>query len=403
MKFRCEREILAEALTTAGRAATNRSGTLPVLSGVRMDVSDGQLTVTGTDLELTIRLSVPVHSDRDGSAVVPARLVGDIVKALPAGAVEVAVTDDEMSISAGRSQFSVRPLSLSDYPAQVETDAAPVTLSSQQVGEALRQVVRAASTDDARAVLTGVLVASEDDGLKMVATDSYRLAVRDLPQSSMLAAGQKVLVPGRALAELQRVLSSDAELSVRLGAREAVFEVGGTRLTTRLIEGEYPNYRNLLPSSYPNQLTVGREALMEALRRVKILAQDSTPVRLALGGDTLRLTAITQDVGNAHEEIDATYAGTEMTVAFNPDYLTAGVEAVEGDEVTLSTLDPMKPAVLRGVGHDEYLYLLMPVRVPESGRLRTGTRGRGPDSVWRSRWSLRGTRCRSTQPGTLGM
>ena len=364
MKFRCEREILAEALTTAGRAATNRSGTLPVLSGVRLDVKDGRLTVTGTDLELTIRLSVPVHADREGSAVVPARLVGDIVKALPAGAVEVAVTDDEMSISAGRSQFSVRPLSLSDYPAQVETDAEPVTLSSQQVGEALRQVVRAASTDDARAVLTGVLVASDDEGLKMVATDSYRLAVRDLPQSSMLAAGQKVLVPGRALNELQRVLSSEAELSVRLGAREAVFEVGDTRLTTRLIEGEYPNYRNLLPSSYPNTLTVGRDSLLEALRRVKILAQDSTPVRLALGGDTLRLTAITQDVGNAHEEIDAKYDGTEMTVAFNPDYLAAGVEAVEGDEVTLSTLDPMKPAVLRGVGHDDYLYLLMPVRVP---------------------------------------
>jgi DNA polymerase III subunit beta len=364
VKFRCEREILADALTTAGRAASNRSGTLPVLSGVRLDVADGRLTVTGTDLELTIRLSVPVHVDKEGSAVVPARLVGDIVKALPPGAVDVTVTDDEMSISAGRSQFAVRPLSLSDYPAQAETDAAPVTLSSQQVGDALRQVVRAASTDDARAVLTGVLMASEDDGLKMVATDSYRLAVRDLPQSSLLAAGQKVLVPGRALAELQRVLTADAELSVRLGAREAVFEVGGTRLSTRLIEGEYPNYRNLLPSSYPNRLTVGREALLEALRRVKILAQDSTPVRLALGGDTLRLTAITQDVGNAHEEVDASYEGTEMTVAFNPDYLTSGVEAVEGDEVTLSTLDPMKPAVLRGVGHDEYLYLLMPVRVP---------------------------------------
>jgi DNA polymerase-3 subunit beta len=355
---------LADALTTAGRAATNRSGTLPVLSGVRLDVADGELTVTGTDLELTIRLSVPVHSDRDGSAVVPARLVGDIVKALPAGAVDVTISDDEMSISAGRSQFSVRPLSLGDYPTQVEPDAAPVTLSSRQVGDALRQVVRAASTDDARAVLTGVLMASEDDGLKMVATDSYRLAVRDLPQSSMLSVGQKVLVPGRALAELQRILGSHEELSVRLGGREAVFEVGGTRLTTRLIEGEYPNYRNLLPSSYPNQLTVGREALLEALRRVKILAQDSTPVRMTLGGDTLGLTAITQDVGNAHEEIDASYSGTEMTVAFNPDYLAAGVDAVEGDEVTLSTLDPMKPAVLRGVGHDEYLYLLMPVRVP---------------------------------------
>lgn len=363
MKFRCEREILADAITTAGRAATSRTGTLPVLSGVRLDVDDETLTVTGTDLELTIRLSVPVHSDQPGSAVVPARLVGDIVKALPAGAVEVSL-DDEMSISAGRSQFSVRPLSLSDYPAQVETDVEAVTLQSSEVADALRQVVRAASTDDARAVLTGVLIAAEDDGLKMVATDSYRLAVRDLPQSSMLAAGQKVLVPGRALAELQRILSGDTELAVRLGTREAVFEAGGTRLTTRLIEGEYPNYRNLLPSSYPNLLTVGREALLEALRRVKILAQDSTPVRLTLGGDTVGLTAITTDVGNAHEEIDAKYDGAEMEVAFNPDYLAAGIDAVEGDEVTLATMDPMKPAVLRGVGHDEYLYLLMPVRVP---------------------------------------
>jgi DNA polymerase-3 subunit beta len=355
---------LSDALSTAGRAATNRTGTLPVLSGVRLDVQDGELTVTGTDLELTIRLSVPVHSDRDGSAVVPARLIADIVKALPAGAVEFDLGSDELAISAGRSQFSVRPLSLGDYPAQVETDAAPVTLSSEEVGDALRQVVRAASTDDARAVLTGVLIAAEDEGLKMVATDSYRLAVRDLPQSSMLGVGQKVLVPSRALAELQRILSSGDELTVRLGAREAVFEAGGTRLTTRLIEGEYPNYRNLLPSSYPNTLTVGREALLEALRRVKILAQDSTPVRLTLGGDTLQLTAITQDVGNAHEEIDASYDGAEMTVAFNPDYLASGIDAVEGDEVTLATMDPMKPAVLRGVGHDDYLYLLMPVRVP---------------------------------------
>jgi DNA polymerase III subunit beta len=364
VKFRCEREILAEALATAGRGATSRTGTLPVLSGVRLDVDGDKLTVTGTDLELTIRLVIAVGGERDGSAVVPARLIADIVKALPAGAVDVTLGDDDMSISAGRTQFSVRPLSLADYPAQVEPDAEPVVLSSAQVADALRQVVRAASNDDARAVLTGVLWASEDTGVKMVATDSYRLAVRDLPQTTMLAEGQKVLVPSRALNELQRVLAGTDELTVRLGAREAVFEAGTTRLTTRLIEGEYPNYRNLLPPSYPNVLTVGRDALLEALRRVKILAQDATPVRLTLGADTLQLTAITQDVGNATEEIDAVYEGAEMTVAFNPEYLAAGVDAVEGDEVTLSTLDPMKPAVLRGVGHDEYLYLLMPVRVP---------------------------------------
>jgi DNA polymerase-3 subunit beta len=213
-------------------------------------------------------------------------------------------------------------------------------------------------------VLTGVLLTSEEDGIRMVATDSYRLAVRDLPDSSVLGSGQKVLIPAKALGELQRVIGDADELTVRLGEREATFDVGSTRLSTRLIEGEFPNYRNLLPSSYPNLLTVGKTAMIEAIRRVKILAQDSTPVRLALGGETVQLTAITQDVGNAAEEVDASYDGTEMTVAFNPDYLAAGIEAIESDDVTLATMDPMKPAVLRGVGQDDYLYLLMPVRVP---------------------------------------
>jgi len=368
VKFRCERDVLADALNAAGRAATNRTGTLPVLAGVRMDVSGDTLTVTGTDLELTITLTVDVGGDRDGAAVVPARLVGDIVKALPAGAVDIdldaSADGGEMAISAGRSQFSVRPLALDDYPAQTAPSGEAVTLSAETMVEALRQVVRAASTDDARAVLTGVLMASEDDGVRMVATDSYRLAVRDLPDSSVLGSGQKVLIPGRALNELQRLMGDVEELTVRFGEREATFEAGTTRLSTRLIEGEFPNYRNLLPSSYPNLLTVSKASMIEAIRRVKILAQDSTPVRLTLGGDTVQLTAITQDVGNAVEEIDASYDGAEMTVAFNPDYLAAGIDAIDADDVTLATMDPMKPAVLRGAGHDDYLYLLMPVRVP---------------------------------------
>lgn len=364
MKFRCERDVLAEAVGSAARAATNRTGTLPVLAGIRMEIIGDVLTITGTDLELTIRLTVDVGGEVDGAAVVPARLVGDIVKSLPAGAVDVQLRDEEMSISAGRSQFTVRPLSLEDYPAQGEPSAEAVVLPAGSVSEALHQVVRAASTDDARAVLTGVLLAAEDEGIRMVATDSYRLAVRDLPQSSMLGSGQKVLIPARALGELQRLIGDESDLSVRLGEREATFDVGNTRLSTRLIEGEFPNYRNLLPSSYPNLLTVGKAAMTEAIRRVKILAQDSTPIRLTLGGPTVRLSAITQDVGNAEEEIDASYEGDEMTVAFNPDYLAAGIEAIDSDDVTLATMDPMKPAVLRGVGQDDYLYLLMPVRVP---------------------------------------
>jgi DNA polymerase-3 subunit beta len=364
VKFRCERETLAEALATAGRAATGRTGTLPVLSGLRLELSGDQLTVTGTDLDLTIQLEIAVGGETDGGVVLPARLSSDIVRSLPAGKVEVDVTDDDVKISGGRSQFSVRPLSLDDYPRLSAPASSAVTINAAAFGEALRQVVRAASTDEARPILTGVLLTAENDGLRLVATDSYRLAVRDLPGVSVLGADQKVLVPGRALNELQRVLGLGEELVLRLGERDATFEIGTTRLTTRLIEGEFPNYRQLIPASHPNVLTVDREPLLEAIRRVKILARDATPVRLSIAADGLKLTAITQDVGNATEELDASAAGSDLTVAFNPDYLAAGVEAVSSDQITLSTIDALKPAVVRGVGSDDYLYLLMPVRVP---------------------------------------
>ena len=258
----------------------------------------------------------------------------------------------------------MRVFPVEEYPRLPEPSGDAVTLDAAELSAALKQVVPAASGDDARPILTGVLVTAEADGLRLVATDSYRLAVRDLPGQSVLAEGQSVLVPSRALNDLTKVLGGVGELTLRLGERDASFEAGPVRLTTMLIEGDFPNYRGLIPSAHPNRLTVGRDALLEGVRRVKLLAREATPVRLAMSAEGLDLVAVTQDVGQAHESLDAKYEGTELTVAFNPDYLAAGIDAVEGDEVTLATMDPMKPAVLRGVGHDDYLYLLMPVRVP---------------------------------------
>jgi DNA polymerase-3 subunit beta len=364
VKFHCERDSLAEALSTASRAAGGSTGSLPVLAGLRLALAGDELSVTGTDMDLTIELGVTVRGDVDGVAVIPGKLAADVVRAMAAGAIDVEVDADEVTIAGGRSQFSLRPFSADDFPKTASAASSAVTLPAAEFADALRQVVRAASTDKDRPIITGVLLTAEADGLRLVATDSYRLAVRDLPGTSVLGTDQKVLVPSRALAELQRVLSHGNELTLRLGERDATFEVGGTRLTTRLIEGEYPNYRNLIPPSYPNKVTMGRDALLEALRRVKILAREGTPVRLAVTPDAVRLTTVTADVGTAAEEIDATLEGAELTVAFNPDYLAAGAEAVAGDEITLELLDGLKPSVIRGVGHSEYLYLLMPVRVP---------------------------------------
>ncbi|MFZ9629855.1 MAG: DNA polymerase III subunit beta [Ilumatobacteraceae bacterium] len=371
MKFRCEREALAEALSTASRATSGRSAALPVLTGLRLEVTGDRLSITGSDLDLTIQASLEVGGEVDGGTVVPARLTSDIVRSLGSGKVEVEASADDVTISNGRSNFTVRPLSFDDYPKVGGATGTSVTLPSVEFGDALRQVVKATSNDEQRQVLTGVLMTAEADGLRMVATDSYRLAVRDLIGQNVLAAGQKVLVPGRALTELQRLVNGGDEVVMRLGEREAGFEVGNTRLTTRLIDGEFPDYKRLVPPSMANTLTVEREVLLDALRRVKLLAKDqSTPVRLSLGGDTLRLTAITQDVGNASEEVDATYVGTDLVIAFNPEFLIAGVEVCAGQLVVLTTNEPGKPAVLRGATPDgtvtDYLYLLMPVRVPET-------------------------------------
>lgn len=363
MKFRCERDVLVDALGTAGRAVSTRGGALPVLSGIRTELQGDRLVLTGTDLELSISVEVTVAGLEDGLAVIPARLLAEIVRAFEPGAVTVEVAEDTAEVSAARSQFSLRLIPAEDFPRISEVSAESLSVDARSLAGALRQVVPAASSDDSRPILTGVLVAAEPEGLRLVATDSYRLAVRDLLGVQVLAEGQSVLLPSRALSELTRLLSGADTVSLRLGEREASFEAGTSRLTTRLIEGDFPNYRNLVPRSHPNRLTVRREALLDAVRRVRLLARESTPVRLSQKADGLELLAITQDVGQAHEFVDASYEGEELTVAFNPEYLVAGLDATLSDEVVLESLDARNPAVLRGVGNEDFFYLLMPVRV----------------------------------------
>ncbi len=365
MKFRCERDVLVEALTSASRATSGRER-LPVLAGARMEITGDELRIVATDLDLTIEVVATVAGVADGVAVIPAKLAADIVRALEPGAVTVETDADSAKIASGRSQFAVRVLPAEEFPMAVgDVAAEAVTVGSGELAEALRQVVRAASSDEARPILTGVLFMATPDGMQLLATDSYRLAVRQLPGLHVVRGEQKVLIPSRALAELQRVLAGAGQAAVRLGTTEASFEVGAAKLTTRLIEGEFPNVLNLIPMSFPNELTVNREALFDAVKRVKLLVRDqTTPVRLALRSDGVELTVTNPAEGTATEDVEAKYLGTDMVVAFNPQYLTEGIEALTADEITLETQDTLKPCVLRGVGAEEYLYLLMPVRVP---------------------------------------
>ena len=373
MKFRCERDTLVEALATASRVVTTRSSTSPALGGVRVGVEGNRLTVVGTDLDLTVRVEVEAIGLDDGACVTPARLTADIVRSLEPGAVTFEGGEEEVEISAARSRFVVRTYPVEDYPVLPEPRPQQVVLPAAGLAEALRQVVRAASNDDARPLLTGVLVAAEGDGIRLVATDSYRLALRDLAGTRPLPEGtEQILVPARALNELQRLLpatggkdETGGEVGFSVGELDATFSVGGVQLTTRLLDGRFPDYRQLIPPGYPNSLRVGKEALLDALRRVRLLVRDNTtPVRLSLSAGSVVLSVQSQDLGNASEDVDADYQGEELTIAFNPTYLIDGVEAALGDEVILDTVDATKPATVRAPEHDDYRYLLMPVRVP---------------------------------------
>ena len=376
MKFRCERDVLSEAIGSAGRAVASRSGALPILSGLLVRSTDDGLELAGSDLELTIRVTAPAECDGAGAAVLPARLFGDIVRALEPGAVSVDVGDEEARITSGRSDFKLRVLPAEDFPRLPELAGSGVRMDATALADALRQVIPAASRDDARPILTGVLLVAEGSGLRLVATDSYRLAVRDLPGETTLAAalsgaaaeGRHVLVPAKALGELQRLLGGEgagAQVELSFSDRDACFDTTRARVSTRLIEGQFPNYQQLIPSGYPNRLIVVREAFIEAVKRVRLIGRDrdNAPIRLAMGPGGLELTAVVHDVGQASEGLDAKYEGTETTVAFNPDFLLDGLSAISSDEVLVETMDTSKPAIVRSAEDGDFLYLLMPVRV----------------------------------------
>jgi DNA polymerase III subunit beta len=366
VKFRCERDTLADAVATAQRAVASRTGAMPVLSGLRVTLTPGSLELVGTDLELTIRVRVPADTDGEGSAVVPARLFSEIVRQLEGDTVSVELADDDARIEAGRFATTLRTLSAAEFPRLPEVSEGGVRVEAAAFAEALRQVVPGASRDDARPILTGVLLTASAGGLRLVATDSYRLALRDLQGVSMLEEGQKVLVAAKGLGEVQRLLSGETgDIDVVLGEREVVFRVGGTEVTTRLIEGDFPNYQQLIPSGYPNRLTVSREALQAAVNRVRLVGQskDTAPIRLGMTAEGLELSAIAQDVGEAHESVEAKYEGTDLTVAFNSQFLLDGIDAAASDEVVIESIDPLKPAVMKATDSADFLYLLMPVRI----------------------------------------
>ncbi|MGI9626859.1 MAG: DNA polymerase III subunit beta [Longimicrobiales bacterium] len=357
MKIRAERDDLADVLSRAARAVSPRSP-LDILQGLLCEVAGSTLTVTGTDLETTIRTQLAVEALGEGSTVIPARLASEAVRKMPVGAVTLSAAEGEVEIAGNGPRFAFRELSAADFPSVAEPVGGGTAMDGDRLIEAIAQVGSAASTDEARPILTGVFFEDHEGSLRLVATDSYRLAVRDLPGVS----SQEGLVPIRALRELGRSIGSP-KIEAAIGDRTASFISDRGTLDVRLIEGTFPNYRQLLPDAHQGRLTVEREALLEAVGRAALVAEDHIPLRLTMGPGGLDLAVQRQEVGGETEHIDGEYDGDEMTIAFNPRYLSDGVSAVTDDKVHIDVVDGLKPGLLRGASSDDFLYLLMPVRL----------------------------------------
>ncbi len=361
MWFATEQQGFADALSAALRAVGSR-GASGALAGVRVRANDDEVEITGTNLDLTIQSTIAATVRDGGTFVAPAKLLTDIVRVMEPGRVEVNLELDKITVHGGRSAFEVPIIAVEEFPNVAFPAGDPTTCNAKDLATALKQVVPSASTDELRQVLTGVLFERVDDRLRLVATDSYRLAVRDIDAFALPGGVDRVLMSSRALNELLRLLGGEQTAQLVLGEREMAFTVGKTVLASRLIDGEFPNYRQLLPQSYPNVLAARKETILAALRRLKPVAE-SSPVRIVLDPSATRLEVASPDRGRADEEIEGSFQGDSLTVAFNPDYLAAGVDAVEGDDVLLETIDPLKPAVIRSPLTSDFQYLLMPVRV----------------------------------------
>lgn len=360
MRIRAERDDLADVLARAGRAVGTRSP-LPILQGVLCEVAGGKLTVTGTDNEVTVRTYLEVEALEEGRTVVPAKLAADAVRKLPVGAVSMNAADGEVEITGNGPRFRLREMTVEDFPKVADgIPAESVDVDGGALIRAISQVGVAASGDDARPTLTGVLFEEQNGGsLRLVATDSYRLAVRDVP--GVGTTGSR-LIPNRALRELGRTVGGGT-MKVALGDREAIFVTDDGRLTARIIDSTFPNYRQLLPDAYPNRLEVAKSLLLDAVARASLVAEDHIPVRLNLHQGGVELSVIRQEVGQETEHLEGDYAGEDMTIAFNTRYLNDGVSVIDDETVVLETIDPLKPGLLRGAGSEDFRYLLMPVRL----------------------------------------
>ena len=364
MRFSINRTELQNAISVVLKGVSTRS-TLPVLSGILLEAAGDRLTLQTTDLEVSIQYSVAALVEEEGRAVVPGKLFSDIVKNLPDAAVHVRAEDEQAFVTCDTSSFSLKALNHEDFPGFPSVDTHQrIEIPFAQFAAMVKRVSRVVSKDESRPILTGVLITLEGGLLRMVATDSYRLAVTEALLDSSADDFQAV-ISGAFLSEIASLPKTEAAVSLALAENQIVVTCQDTVFINRRIEGNFPNYKQLLPDSYVTRATLDVDRLVAGVKRASLMGSSSTPVKfdLNMASQTVQLSAAAQDVGSAQETLACELEGEDVEIAFNFAYVLDGLSAGGSDEVYLEVQSALKPGIFRAVGADNYLYLVMPVRV----------------------------------------
>ncbi len=367
MKLSLSTSEFLNQLQTVTRVASTRSA-VQALSGVMISVEDSTAELRATDMEIGLRVPLKADVTRPGTAVLPARLLLDVARALPADelTLELRSSEQDVELISGTATFHLRTLRAEDFPTLPDPAAdTRIALPLEAFVGTVSRVARSASRDETRPVLTGILMSASAQELRMVATDSYRLSVKETALEQPLEGSLEANVPARALQELARIAQqapNDA-LAVSVGQNQVVFELGETVLSSRLIDGQFPNYRQLLPESVEHELRLASSELAEVVRRISLLALKNAPLRLSFSEGTLTVSAQTPDVGEASEAVPVPFQGEPFEIGFNPEFLRDGLESIESDELVLKLISPLRPGLIESPDSGDFVYLIMPIRL----------------------------------------
>jgi DNA polymerase III subunit beta len=365
LRLTCDRGAFAHQVSAVSRALSMRS-TVQILSGILLEATGDRLALAATDMELSLQSSLEASVDESGKAVVPGRLLVELARLLPDSAVSIAHRPEDavVEVTCGSAQYRLHTYGVEDFPRLPDPGATGLyAIDRAALIDTAVKVSRSASRDESRPVLTGILVRFEQGKVVMAATDSYRLSVKETPLEGE-APELEAIVPARALGELARIAQSGGDLKLGVHENQVVFTIDGTVLTTRRIDGQFPNYSQLLPESFEHELAVPRNEVLDVVRRMAVMSQRNSPLRLRFAEGELTISAQTPDLGEARESMPVPFSGEPLEIGFNPNFLRDGIESVESDEVRFKLISPLRPCVIDAEGED-FRYLLMPIRLPD--------------------------------------